>query len=217
MKCEYSALWAPAEHSWACCSSASKAAQPEKGSGAGGAGTGHTAAACAPLNGTVTCRDSAFAYSHTGQMHLIITLHFKRLSQLWMYRCCIITYCGFYTNLGYAVRARHKLSLCCCRGYFVLGPGAPGHGVLNPAAGGWGCAEARHQPQAPALLLTKGGNSDSRGTARVRLTLQQPTGWWFEKLFRDLEIQLQFPVLLNSESASSICQACTQSSGGSEW
>lgn len=152
-----------------------------------------------------------------GQMHLIITLHFKRLSQLWMYRCCIITYCGFYTNLGYAVRAGHKLSLCCSRGYFVLGPGAPGHGVLNPGAGGWGYAKDGHQPQAPALLLSKGGNPDSCSTARVRLTPQQPTGWWFEKLFRDLEIQLQFPVLLDSEFASSICQACTQSSGGSEW
>lgn len=35
-------------------------------------------------------------------------------------------------------------------------------------------------------------------------------------MLRDLEIQLQFPVLLSSESASSACQPCAQSGSNSE-
>ncbi|KAK4814211.1 hypothetical protein QYF61_012550 [Mycteria americana] len=64
--------------------------------------------------------------------------------------------------------------------------------LLNPGACGWDCAEDGYHPHAPGLcseasklLLTKDGNSDSWGTTRVRLTLQQP------RLINDLDEEIE--------------------------
>lgn len=62
--------------------------------------------------------------------------------------------------------------------------------LLNPGAHGWDCAEDGYQAphtwsvqwsQGCKLLLTKGGNSDSWGTTRVRLKLLQLRHSWFKK------------------------------------
>lgn len=130
----------PAEHSWARCSSASKAAQPEKGSGAWGAGT--------RPHGCCVCTGSTFGYSHTGSNAPNYYFAFQKPKPALN---VLLLYCGFDINLGCAVRAGHKLFPSALPGYFVLGPGAPVRGVLNCGAGGWGCAEDGYQPQAPAL------------------------------------------------------------------